>query len=457
MVSPLRSTETRQSGRDGMRILTISALTALIKGELEEGFHDIWVEGEVTGAKIHSSGHCYFSLKDAGAQISCTLWKSQVARLRFRLQDGQKVLAKGSVSVYEPRGTYSLNVATVEPRGVGELQLAFEQLKARLGAEGLFDPARKRPLPFLATRIGLVTSPTGAALRDLLHVIHRRNPGTEVVISPARVQGAGAAQEIAQAIERLNRYNNVQVIIVGRGGGSFEDLFCFNEEPVARALAASRIPTVSAVGHEVDVTISDYVADLRAPTPSAAAELVVRERSELEYSLDSLHDRLVRAMFDHLRDHQQRILGLTERIRDPRRKLLDQHARLEGLVERLSGAAQRRMQEHRRRVETVSARLERVSPQLRLASAEREVNQLQARLERAVRRRIQIHQAQFERAVGKLDALSPLAVLGRGYAIAQRQSDGKVIVRAQEMAVGEALRVRVQVGTLACRVEGIVD
>lgn len=438
--------------RPSLPILSVSALTAQIKGVLEGDFHDIWVEGELTGVKVHTSGHCYFSLKDANAQIACNLWRSQLARLRFKPQDGQKVLVKGSLSVYEPRGSYNLNVASMEPRGLGELQMAFEQLKARLQAEGLFEKGRKRALPFLVSKVGLVTSPTGAAVRDLLQVMYRRNPSLEVTLAPARVQGAGAAEEIAQAIERLNRQARVQVIIVGRGGGSYEDLFCFNEEVVARAIANSKIPTVSAVGHEVDVTISDYVADLRAPTPSAAAELVIRERTELLFQVDVLEQRLMRVMQRQLQALQGEVLGLTERLRDPRRKLEDQRRRLEGLRERLDNGVRRGLLQRRRNIASVQARLKLLSPQVMVQGCRREIASFDNRLQQAMQRQLQRKRSRFERVIASMDALSPLAVLGRGYAIAQRKADGRVIQQAAMVQVGEEIRVRVAEGSLDCRV-----
>lgn len=447
MPLPLRQSDSRP--------LSVSALTSLIKGELEASFSDVWVEGELTGVKVHSSGHCYFSLKDAGAQISCNLWRSSLARLKFKPQDGQKVLARGSVSIYEPRGTYSLTVSQLEPRGVGELQLAFEQLKNRLMAEGLFERTRKRPLPYLVQRIGIVTSPTGAALRDMLQIIHRRNPRVEVVIASARVQGQGAAEEIARGIERLNRYGQVQVLIVGRGGGSYEDLFCFNEEVVARAIAASKIPVVSAVGHEVDVTIADFVADLRAPTPSAAAELVVRERLELEEGLRLLDQRLLRAMQVQLLQRQRYVLGLSERLRDPRRRLQDQRLRLAELDERLKAALARSANQRRKRLEQLEQRLWLRSPELKLKVAQKLNSALDERLDRAMRRILQGQRAEFRQLVGKLEALSPLAVLGRGYAIAQLKEQGGVITRATQASVGAAVRVRVHEGALHCRVEAV--
>src|SRR2546428_3344102 len=262
-------------------LYTVSALTALLRVHIESAFSDVWVEGEVSNLRIPTSGHAYFTLKDASSQIRAVLFRSVGRSQRFALQDGLQLVCRGRLTVYEPRGDYQVIVEYAEPKGVGALQLAFEQLKARLAAEGLFDQARKRPLPFLPRRIGVVTSPTGAAIRDIVQVAHKRDPGVTIVLDPVAVQGESAAGEIARAIEELNEMGGFDVLIVGRGGGSLEDLWPFNEEIVARAVAASRIPVVSAVGHEIDFTIADFVADMRAPTPSAAAELVVRDRVDL--------------------------------------------------------------------------------------------------------------------------------------------------------------------------------
>ncbi len=438
-------------------VLTVSALTALIKEELEGAFGAVWVEGEVSGVKYHTSGHCYFNLKDARAQINCTLWRSQVARMRFRIENGMQVIILGSLNVYPPRGTYSLNVRRIEPRGRGDLQVALEQLKAKLKSEGLFDAEKKRPLPFLATRIGIVTSRTGAALQDMLNIVFRRYPNTEIVLSPARVQGEGAAQEVAEAIERLNRYGKVDVIIVGRGGGSIEDLWCFNEEVVARAIAASRIPIVSAVGHETDVTIADFVADVRAPTPSAAAELVTRDKRELQEAVRAREERLVNAMFSRLQSHRAELMALSERLRDPRRRLEDQRRRLDEVVTRLRLGAQRALALRRAEAESLDRRLTMVSPVHRLAIERERRHRLHERLVGAMTRELETSRGRLERAVAGLDALSPLGTLARGYAIAQRQDTLRVIRRADEVSPGDGIRVRLGKGGLDCRVETVLD
>src|SRR5204863_4564033 len=275
-------------------VLTVSALTEKLRQVLEEKFPMVWVEGEISNFKVYGSGHAYFTLKDSGAQVRAVLFRNRMRRIRFEPGDGLHVLAMGSVEVYPQRGEYQLVVELLEPRGLGALQLAFEQLKARLAAEGLFDEGRKRALPRFPRKIGIVTSPSGAAIRDMLRVIGRRFGELHIVLAPCRVQGDGAAEEIARGIRDLNALGDVDVLIVGRGGGSLEDLWAFNEEVVARAIAGSKVPVISAVGHEVDVTIADFVADLRAPTPSAAAELVVREKQTIVETIADLHHRLRR-------------------------------------------------------------------------------------------------------------------------------------------------------------------
>ncbi len=262
-------------------VITISELTRQIKVSLETNFPRVWVEGEISNFKQHTSGHLYFTLKDEGAQLSAVMWRSRVPYLTFSPKDGMKVIARGSITVYPPRGNYQIDVEQIQSVGIGELQIAFEHLKQKLAAEGLFESTHKKPIPEFPECIGLITSETGAALQDIRSVLSRRHPSVEVLLAPVRVQGAGAAVEIAEAIKEMNRFGNVDVLIVGRGGGSMEDLWAFNEEVVARAIYASKIPIISAVGHEIDFSIADFVADLRAPTPSAAAELVVRDRAEL--------------------------------------------------------------------------------------------------------------------------------------------------------------------------------
>ncbi|RMD96216.1 MAG: exodeoxyribonuclease VII large subunit, partial [Calditrichaeota bacterium] len=286
---------------------TVSELTREIKILLETRIPEVWVEGEISNFTHHSSGHMYFLLKDEHAQISCVMWRSRNNTLFFTPQDGMKIIVRGRITVYEKRGNYQLEVLQLHPAGVGELQLAFEQLKNRLRKEGLFDPAHKKPIPPYPERIGIVTSPTGAAIRDMIHILQRRFPPVEIILNPVRVQGEGAAVEIAQAIDQFNRYGQVDVLIVGRGGGSLEDLWAFNEEIVARAIFRSQIPVISAVGHEVDFSISDFVADLRAPTPSAAAELVVRNREEILAHLQKDLQKMTNGMLELIRTHRKRL------------------------------------------------------------------------------------------------------------------------------------------------------
>src|SRR2546427_4549224 len=295
-------------------LYTVSALTALLRVHIESAFSNIWVEGEGSNLRIPTSGHAYFTLKDAASQMRAVLFRSVGRSLRFALQDGMQLVCRGRVTVYEPKGDYQVIVEYAEPKGVGALQLAFEQLKARLAAEGLFDQARKRPLPFFPRRIGVVTSATGAAIRDIVQVAHKRDPGITIVLNPVAVQGESAAGEIARAIEELNELGGFDVLVVGRGGGSLEDLWAFNEELVARAIAASRIPVVSAVGHEIDFTIADFVADVRAPTPSAAAALVVPDRVEIARGLARTDGALRAALVRRVARLRERVSALERRL-----------------------------------------------------------------------------------------------------------------------------------------------
>ena len=321
------------------KILTVSRLTALIRGLLEENFERVWVEGEISNLAMPVSGHLYFTLKDAGAQLRCVMFRASARALKFKPKDGMGLVVRGRVSLFEPRGEYQLIVEYLEPQGIGALQLAFAQLKERLAREGLFGEDHKRPIPRLPQRIGVVTSVTGAAIHDILNVLERRFANVEVLIYPVKVQGEGAANEIAQAIKDFNRYGNIDVMIVGRGGGSMEDLWPFNEEVVARAIYHSRIPVISAVGHEVDYTIADFVADLRAPTPSAAAELVVKSKTELTAGLDTLSHRLRQGMRHCLADHRGRVQLLTRALTDPSMFLHHQAQRIDDLSERLNHAS----------------------------------------------------------------------------------------------------------------------
>jgi exodeoxyribonuclease VII large subunit len=396
----------------GRRVYTVSALTTEVKAVLEDSFPAIWVEGEISNFKHHTSGHMYFTLKDAQAQIRGVMFRGHNRLLRFQPTDGLAVLVCGAVTVYERRGDYQITAEFMEPKGVGALQLAFEQLKARLEAEGLFRDSRKRPLPLLPRKIGIVTSPTGAVIRDMLTIIGRRFPGLEVLIHPVAVQGAGAAGEIAAALRRLGSREDLDVLIVARGGGSLEDLWAFNEEIVARALAASPIPVISAVGHETDVTIADFVADLRAPTPSAAAELVVAQRDELRQRVDELTARGLSAL--------QRVMT----VRRSRVEMLGRHLLLLSPVARLARQADR-LQDLRRRLGAWWV------------------------LFRTVR------SERLARAAATLESLSPLGILGRGYSICFALPGRRILKAAAEVNQGSTVAVRLHQGELQCVVQAV--
>ena len=411
-------------------VLTVSALTIELRAVLEERFPAVWVEGEISNFRLYGSGHAYFTLKDAEAQLRCVLFRNRGRRIKFEPADGLHVMAFGSVEVYAQRGEYQLVVELLEPKGLGALQLAFEQLKARLTLEGLFDPARKRELPRFPRKIGIVTSPSGAAIRDMLRVIGRRFGELHIVIAPAKVQGEGAAEEIAQGLRDLNALGDVDVIIVGRGGGSLEDLWAFNEEVVARAICASKAPVISAVGHEVDFTIADFVADLRAPTPSAAAELVVREKQAVVDALDDLARQLQRAAHRPLSDLERRVDELGLRLR-------------RGMHADWRRAAHR--------VELATAALRASSPVARVSNGRHRLERLEAQLRNEIRHALDQARHHLGEAAGRLDSLSPLAVLGRGYSLT-RTPDGRIVRSARQVGAGDDVRVLLHEGSLECRV-----
>src|SRR5262245_5647296 len=440
----------------GRRVYTVSELTRAVKDTLEGRFGGLWIEGEISNLRVHTSGHVYFTLKDEEAQVRAVLFRSRVRRVRFEPADGLHVLTFGRLDVYAVRGEYQLVCEVLEPKGLGALQLAFEQLKARLAAEGLFEAGRKRPLPALPRRVGLVTSPTGAAVRDFLRVVTRRFAGLQVLVCPVRVQGDTASDEIVEALSRLNRMGGLDVIVLARGGGSLEDLWAFNEEPVARAIAASKIPVISAVGHETDVTIADFVADLRAPTPSAAAELVVREKTELVRHLTTLRARLGQAIARRTGRHADRLADFRRRrvLTDPGRPLRDWARRLDDLGARLHRAMTRH---HARAQERLARAARALRPALLGAPVRHQrqlVRQLEGRLARAVRSETARRRRAAEALAAQLDGLSPLACLARGYAIAALAS-GEVLTRADRVRVGERVNVRLREGSLGCRVEDV--
>ena len=434
-------------------VLTVSELTRRIKAQLEEGFPAVWVEGEISNLRIPSSGHAYFTLKDETAQMRAVLFRGRNRHVRFRPEDGMQVLAFGGLEVYAARGEYQMVVELMEPKGLGALQLAFEQLKRRLDAEGLFDQARKRPLPAFPRVIGIVTSPTGAAIRDMLHVIGRRFADLRILICPVRVQGDEAPGEIVEALDRLRGVPEVDVVIVGRGGGSIEDLWAFNDERVARAIAACPVPVISAVGHETDFTIADFVADLRAPTPSAAAELVVREKLEVARAVVELHARLRQAVQGQMARRRERVEALARRrvLTDPGRALRDHYRRLDEVRGRLHGAARASQRQFHHRVELATNALSSLHPLARISHGAAVLAQLRGRLVSAASHRAQASRHRFAAAVGRLESLSPLAVLGRGYSLTRLPS-GTVVRRATQVAPGAAIEILLAEGWLGARV-----
>jgi exodeoxyribonuclease VII large subunit len=391
-------------------IITVTQLTAQIKNLLEGSFTDVWVEGEISNLSIPQSGHAYFTLKDQQSQIRAVLFRSSQRFLKFTLQHGIQVVCRGRVGVYEPRGEYQLILEYIEPKGIGALQLAFEQLKTKLEKEGLFDLERKRELPLLPQRIGIITSPTGAAIRDMLRVIKRRHPRMHIIIYPVPVQGAEAAPAIVEAMQYFNHEGNVDVVITGRGGGSLEDLWAFNEESVARAIHASKVPVISAVGHETDYTISDFVADLRAPTPSAAAEMVVESEHRFRELIGSLETGLLRSMRQHIEHGRTSLREYLRVLRDPRRMLEQYTQRIDELTNRLAPGLKHYLRRDR---------------------------------------------AQLQSLTSALDHLNPLSILSRGYSITKELPSGMILKDVTQVSPGDLLSTRLHQGEVVSRVEKI--
>jgi exodeoxyribonuclease VII large subunit len=439
-------------------ILTISEVSERIKIVLEDTFFDIWVEGEISNLRTPASGHAYLTLKDERSQIRAVLFKMQRRYLRFDPKDGMLVIARGRLSLYEPRGEYQLVIDYMEPKGIGALQIAFEQLKARLAQAGLFDTMRKRPLPMLPRCLGIVTSPTGAVIRDMLQILRRRFANLHVCVYPVRVQGDGAAEEIARGIEALNHCPGIDVIIVARGGGSLEDLWAFNEETVARAIYASKVPVISAVGHEIDYTIADFVADVRAPTPSAAAELVIRQKSELHAELKVVVQRLERAIQHRLDTLRARLEACRQRrvLKDPWAPLRTTEQRLDELNARLARAIRARLRLSQEALARGEAAIAHLCPQLLVDLLRERLTALEQRLLAAQGRRVRHERQAFERLSATLQALSPLAVLARGYSICRHPVDGRVICEAQTVTPGMRVEVTLWQGILHCRVEAVM-
>jgi exodeoxyribonuclease VII large subunit len=438
------------------KIYSVYDITSEIKRSLDK-LGIVWLQGEISNFKRHSSGHWYFSLKDQKAQIKAACFKNNNMYLKFRPEDGMEIIARGRLSVYEPRGDYQIIVEYMEPVGLGSLQLAFDQLKERLRKEGLFDEAHKKPLPLLPRKVGIVTSSTGAAIRDILRILKRRNASLDVLLYPAKVQGAGASEEIAAGIRYLNSRSDIDVIIAGRGGGSIEDLWAFNEEIVARAIFQSELPLISAVGHEVDFTIADFVADLRAPTPSAAAEMVSGAREDLRMSVNSLRGRLYQAVRRGIEGrrlnlerlaHNKAFTVAPNKIRDLQQRFDEYTLRMTQAMHRFAAATR-----HRERL--LSMRLSSLDLRSFINHRKGLLAHTNQAMISAIRIRLHHERARFELAVGKIDALSPLAILQRGFALC-RDAKGALIKKATEVAKGDSVRVTLASGELDCKVEGTI-
>ncbi len=438
-------------------IYSVSRLNQEARSLLEGRFPSLWVEGEVSNLSRPSSGHLYFSLKDARAQIRCALFQSRAFLFRDCPRNGQHVLARGRVSLYEPRGDYQIIVDFVEEAGAGALRRAYDALRLRLEGEGLFAPERKRPLPRFPRQIGVVTSPGGAAVRDVLATLRRRCPGLPVLVHPVPVQGEGAAERVAQTLRLASRRRDCDVLLLVRGGGSLEDLWAFNEEIVARAIVECAVPVVTGIGHETDVTIADFAADLRAATPTAAAELASPDRSEWLGKIGSLDDRLQRAARQRLNRPRQRLDEMEQRLYrlQPRRRLQEHHQRIDELEQRLRQALRNRLDRERLKLGGLAGRLRARTPAVRLGEGRRQLPALAARLRAATNHRLRAASQRLRILSGRLDALSPLATLNRGYAILRRPADHAILRRASEARVGETVEALLSEGRLHCAIEAV--
>jgi len=437
------------------RIWTVRALVSAVRSHVEREYSDCWVEGEISNLRIPDSGHLYFTLKEESAQIRVVMFRSSARLLRFRPENGLDVTVRGRITVYEERGELQISAEFMEPRGAGALQLAFEQLKARLHAEGLFEASRKKTIPPLPRRIGIITSPQGAAVQDILNILARRHHSANVLIYPAQVQGDAAAGEVIAGLRHFNRSRAVEVIIIARGGGSVEDLAAFNHEGLARAVAESKIPVISAIGHETDFTIVDFVADLRAPTPSAAAELVIRSRQEIEAQAEELHRRVERAVRYRLLMARQELTQLAQHgafarmmdgINRRQQQLDDKSFRLE--------KAQRQIFERwRRRWEVTSAAVRHYDARRRLAAVRQGLDADVASLAAAARGLLLAKRAVLDRRVASLEALSPVAILNRGYALVF-DANGELVKDAARLRAGDEVSARLARGRVRARVSG---
>ncbi|HCB2208004.1 TPA: exodeoxyribonuclease VII large subunit [Citrobacter farmeri] len=437
-------------------IFTVSRLNQTVRLLLEQEMGQVWISGEISNFSQPSSGHWYFTLKDDTAQVRCAMFRNSNRRVTFRPQHGQQVLVRANITLYEPRGDYQIIVESMQPAGEGLLQQKYEQLKAKLQAEGLFDQQHKQALPSPAHCVGVITSKTGAALHDILHVLKRRDPSLPVIIYPTAVQGDDAPGQIVRAIELANARQECDVLIVGRGGGSLEDLWSFNDERVARAIFASMIPVVSAVGHETDVTIADFIADLRAPTPSAAAEMVSRNQQELLRQILSAQQRLGMAMDYFLANRSRRFTQIYHRLQQqhPQLRLARQQTALERLHQRMNVAIDSQLKRTSQRQARLLQRLNQQSPQPRIYRAQTRIQQLEYRLAENVRSRLSATRERFGNAVTHLEAVSPLSTLARGYSVSTA-TDGKVLKKVKQVKTGDVMTTRLEDGWVESQVTDI--
>ncbi|SLM32677.1 Exodeoxyribonuclease 7 large subunit [Desulfamplus magnetovallimortis] len=450
--------------QDLAHIYTVSSLTKEIKNLLEERYPFVWVTGEISNFALPSSGHAYFSLKDADSIINGVMFRNQIKRLGFNPENGMKITALGRISLYEPRGSYQLIVEHMAPDGVGALQVRFEQLKKQLALEGLFDKAHKKPIPFLPSKISIITSPTGSVIRDIIQVTSRRFSGFHLEIAPVKVQGEFAEQEIKQAIENINlmakqketsviqKQKPSELIIIARGGGSLEDLSPFNSETVARAVFASEIPVISAVGHETDFTICDFVADVRAPTPSAAAEIAVPEKRILLNSVNVMQNRLINTLQQRMLNLKKHLEDLKTRIKSPKVLIHDMQLRVDDLEQRLIHRMKWHISGSRDQLGWLKSLLGTSNPQKKIPALKDDIEHLTTRLNIALKGKISQHKAALDSATANLEALGPMAVLSRGYSITRRCRDNHILRSASEVSNHDKVEIILSKGTLVCEV-----
>lgn len=442
------------SGGLDRHVLTVSELNSLIKATLEDSFPEVWVEGEIANLRIPTSGHIYFTLKDNSSQIRSVIFRSSARYIKFIPENGLHVVCRGRITIYDFRGEYQLIVDTIEPVGVGSLLLALEQLKKRLAEEGLFDKSRKRPIPLIPRKIGIVTSPTGAAIKDILKVIDRRFANVEIIIAPTTVQGERAPQEIADALMDLNRLEDVDVIILARGGGGVEDLLPFNEEIVARAIYDSRIPVISAVGHEIDYTIADLVADLRAPTPSAAAEMVVKNKEDIQLHMRSLISRLLYARETYLDKKREKVLSLSHRILSPAREIERYIQRVDDLEAGLQKDLIRLIRDREYHMKDLIKGLLSYNPQQNIALLKHKLEGCKNTICKTMIHRLDLKKETIHGFMARLDNLSPLSILSRGYSITRKLPSLNILRSSSDVESGESVEVTLHEGKIVCIVTG---